>query len=116
MHSRLPSQVNKAIVDLALEMKEYVCAIDIAGGDSYYQTRLEEFAGLYSYAREEGLNTTGHLYETKDGCYPQLLPYLQRIGHGIQIPRPSSSMFRSLSHHLFKNWHPRKFIAIKDSL
>jgi adenosine deaminase len=86
MHSRLPSEVNKAIVDLALEMKEYVCAIDIAGGDSHYQTRLEEFAGLYSYAREEGLNTTGHLYETKDGCYPQLLPYLQRIGHGIQIP------------------------------
>lgn len=86
MHSRLPSQVNKAIVDLALEMKEYVCAIDIAGGDSHYQTRLEEFAGLYSYAQEEGLNTTGHLYETKDGCYPQLLPYLQRIGHGIQIP------------------------------
>jgi len=86
MHSRLPSEVNKAIVDLALEMKEYVCAIDIAGGDSHYQTRLEEFAGLYSYARENGLNTTGHLYETKNGCYPQLLPYLQRIGHGIQIP------------------------------
>lgn len=86
MHSRLPYEVNKAIIDLALEMREYVCAIDIAGGDSHYQTRLEEFAGLYSYAREEGLNTTGHLYETKDGCYPQLLPYLQRIGHGIQIP------------------------------
>ena len=86
MHSRLPYEVNKAIVDLALEMREYVCAIDIAGGDSHYQTRLEEFAGLYSYARENGLNTTGHLYETKDGCYPQLLPYLQRIGHGIQIP------------------------------
>ena len=86
MHSRLPYEVNKAIVDLALGMREYVCAIDIAGGDSHYQTRLEEFAGLYSYARENGLNTTGHLYETKDGCYPQLLPYLQRIGHGIQIP------------------------------
>jgi adenosine deaminase len=86
MHSRLPYEVNKAIVDLALEMREYVCAIDIAGGDSHYQTRLEEFAGLYGYAQEEGLNTTGHLYETKDGCYPQLLPYLQRIGHGIQIP------------------------------
>jgi adenosine deaminase len=86
MHSRLPYEVNKAIVDLALEMREYVCAIDIAGGDSHYQTRLEEFANLYSYARSEGLNTTGHLYETKDGCYPELLPYLQRIGHGIQIP------------------------------
>lgn len=86
MHSRLPYEVNKAIVDLALEMREYVCAIDIAGGDSHYQTRLEEFASLYDYAREQGLNTTGHLYETKDGCYPELLPYLQRIGHGIQIP------------------------------
>jgi adenosine deaminase len=86
MHSRLPQEVNKAIVDLALEMREYVCAIDIAGGDSHYQARLEEFASLYRYARKQGLNTTGHLYETKDGCYPELLPYLQRIGHGIQIP------------------------------
>jgi adenosine deaminase len=33
-----------------------------------------------------GLKTTGHLYETVDGCYPELLPYLMRIGHGIQIP------------------------------
>lgn len=37
-------------------------------------------------ARDRGLKTTGHLYETVNGCYPQLLPYLQRIGHGIQIP------------------------------
>ena len=32
------------------------------------------------------MKTTGHLYETSSGCYPQLLPYLMRIGHGIQIP------------------------------
>jgi adenosine deaminase len=33
-----------------------------------------------------GLKTTAHLYETEHGCHPQLLPYLDRIGHGIQIP------------------------------
>src|SRR5262249_60625371 len=26
------------------------------------------------------------LYETPNGCHPQLLPYLDRIGPGIQIP------------------------------
>lgn len=86
MHSRLPYEVNKAIVDLAAQNKEYVCAVDVAGGDGYYAERLEEFVGLYGYARSLGINTTGHLYETSSGCYPELLPYLMRIGHGIQIP------------------------------
>jgi adenosine deaminase len=58
----------------------------VAGGDGHYAERLEEFVGLYKYARSLGLNTTGHLYETSSGCYPDLLPYLMRIGHGIQIP------------------------------
>ncbi len=86
MHSRLPYEVNKAIVDLASENKQYVCAVDVAGGDSYYGDRLQEWAKLYEYALSLGINTTGHVYETTAGCYPQLLPYLQRIGHGIQIP------------------------------
>lgn len=86
MHSRLPYEVNKAIVDLAAQSKEYVCAIDVAGGDGHYAERLEEFAGLYAYALSLGIKTTGHLYETPAGCYPELLPYLMRIGHGIQIP------------------------------
>lgn len=86
MHSRLPYDVNKAIVDLAASMGEYVCAIDVAGGDSQYSDRLSELVGLYKYAESLGLKTTGHLYETTDGCYPQLLPFLRRIGHGIQIP------------------------------
>jgi adenosine deaminase len=86
MHSRLPYEVNKAIVDLAADMKEYVCAIDVAGGDAHYAARLDEFVSLYEYARSRDLKTTGHLYETTDGCYPKLLPYLMRIGHGIQIP------------------------------
>ncbi|OUL30273.1 adenosine deaminase [Nostoc sp. 106C] len=86
MHSRLPYEVNKAIIDLAAQSKQYVCAVDIAGGDSYYAERMEEWIDLYDYACSLGINTTGHVYETTAGCYTQLLPYLKRIGHGIQIP------------------------------
>lgn len=86
MHSRLPYEVNRAIVDLAAQMQHYVCAIDLAGGDGHYRDRLDEFVELYAYARSLGVNTTGHVYETTAGCYPELLPYLMRIGHGIQIP------------------------------
>jgi adenosine deaminase len=86
MHSRLPYAVNRAIVDLAAQMPNYVCGIDLAGGDAYYADRLAEFTELYAYARSLGLNTTGHVYETTDGSYPELLPYLMRVGHGIQIP------------------------------
>ncbi|MEA5596558.1 adenosine deaminase [Rivularia sp. UHCC 0363] len=86
MHSRLPYEVNKAIVDLAAQNRQHVCAIDVAGGDSAYKERMDEWIELYEYALSAGLNTTGHLYETKDGCHAELLPYLMRIGHGIQIP------------------------------
>jgi adenosine deaminase len=86
MHSRLPYEVNRAIVDLAAQNRQYVCAIDLAGGDAHYAERLNEYIELYDYARSLGINTTGHLYETEAGCYPELLPYLMRIGHGIQIP------------------------------
>ncbi|WP_026098766.1 adenosine deaminase [Kamptonema formosum] len=86
VHSRLPYEVNRAIVDLAAQMPEYVCGVDVAGGDAQYAERLDEFVQLYAYARMRGLKTTGHLYETPAGCYPELLPYLMRIGHGIQIP------------------------------
>lgn len=86
MHSRLPYEVNRAIVDAAARYSHSVCAIDLAGGDGLYGDRLDEFIELYSYARSLGLKTTGHLYETTEGCYPELLPYLMRIGHGIQIP------------------------------
>ncbi|ACK72200.1 adenosine/AMP deaminase [Gloeothece citriformis PCC 7424] len=86
MHTRLPYEVNKAIVDLAASRRDYVCAVDIAGGDSHVRERLDEFIRLYQYARSLGIKTTGHLFETVNGCYPELLPYLMRIGHGIQIP------------------------------
>jgi adenosine deaminase len=86
MHSRLPYEVNKAIVDLAAQNSQYVCAIDLAGGDGLYGDRMDEFIELYKYALALGLKTTGHVYETREGCHPELLPYLMRIGHGIQIP------------------------------
>jgi adenosine deaminase len=97
MHSRLPYEVNRAIVDLAAGMREYVCAVDVAGGDAHYAERLDEFVELYAYARSLGLNTTGHLYETTDGCYPELLPYLMRIGHGIQIPLKQPELLAELA-------------------
>jgi adenosine deaminase len=86
MHSRLPYEVNRAMVDLAAAMPEAVCGIDLAGPDTLYGERLDELVDLFSYARSLGLKTTGHLYETPNGCYPELLPFLSRIGHGIQIP------------------------------
>lgn len=97
MHSRLPYEVNKAIVDLAAQAKEFVCAVDMAGGDAQIAERLDEFVGLYKYAQSLGIKTTGHLYETPSGCYPQLLPYLMRIGHGIQIPLKSPELLREVA-------------------
>ncbi len=85
MHSRLPLAVNQAILDLASDLPEHVCGVDLAGPDIYYGERLAEWIMLFSQARSRGIKTTGHLYETPDGCYPELLPYLSRIGHGIQI-------------------------------
>ncbi|MEO1621247.1 MAG: adenosine deaminase [Cyanobacteria bacterium J06632_3] len=84
MHSRLPYEINRATIELAAQYPEYVCGVDVAGGDAAYN--IDELKQLYSHAQHLGLNTTGHLYETKNGCYPELLPYLMRIGHGIQIP------------------------------
>ena len=86
VHSRLPYTVNRAMIDLAASMPESVCGIDLAGPDIYYAERMDEFLDLFQYARALGLKTTGHLFETDSGCDPRLLPYLDRIGHGIQIP------------------------------
>lgn len=92
-HSRLPDQVNSAIVDLAIAHRAVhraspgagVVAIDIAGPDSAYGPRLDHFATLLKRARRAGLRTTGHLFETPDGQHAALLPLLDRIGHGIQL-------------------------------
>jgi adenosine deaminase len=86
LHSQLPEVVNRAMVELAAALPAAVCGIDLAGPDTLYEERMPEFVQLFRYARSLGLKTTAHLYETAHGCHPQLLPYLDRIGHGIQIP------------------------------
>ncbi|MEM9153883.1 MAG: adenosine deaminase [Cyanobacteria bacterium P01_F01_bin.33] len=85
LHSRLPDRVNRAIVEAAVA-SPHVCAIDVAGGDSAYRNRMDEWVDLFKYALACGLKTTAHLYETPAGCFPELLPFVSRIGHGIQIP------------------------------
>lgn len=96
-HIRLPWDVNHAIVELARDYPQYVCAIDIAGGDNHYGERIEELVKLFREARSHGIKTTGHLYETYHGCHPQLLPYLMRIGHGIQIPLQYPELLREVA-------------------
>jgi adenosine deaminase len=86
MHSRLPYEINRAMLELAAQEQEIVCAIDLAGPDTLYSDRIDEWIDLFSRARAYGLKTTGHLFETINGCDARLLPYLDRIGHGIQIP------------------------------
>jgi adenosine deaminase len=86
IHSKLPSAVNRAMVELAASEPDLVCGIDLAGPDIYYAERMDEFVELFAHARSLGVKTTAHLYETVNGCDPGLLPYLDRIGHGIQIP------------------------------
>jgi adenosine deaminase len=86
MHSRLPYEVNIATLKLAAKLRHNVCGIDLAGPDTQYASRMNEFVDLFQQARALGIKTTGHLYETENGCHPELLPLLDRIGHGIQIP------------------------------
>ncbi|MBE9080359.1 adenosine deaminase [Romeria aff. gracilis LEGE 07310] len=97
MHSRLPYEVNRATVELAAQYPDQVCGIDVAGGDAAYQERLDEFVQLYAQARSQNIKTTGHLYETENGCYPELLPYLMRIGHGIQIPLKHPELLKQVA-------------------
>jgi adenosine deaminase len=60
--------------------------VDIAGPDENYRDKIDEFSMLLREAREAGLGVTAHLFETPDGYAPELIEYVDRIGHGIQIP------------------------------
>lgn len=86
MHSRLPHRINKAVIELAASEPEHVCGVDLAGPDTLYGGRMDELVDLFKYAKSFGLKTTCHLFETENGIHPELLPYLDRLGHGIQIP------------------------------
>lgn len=97
MHSRLPYAINRAIIDLAASEPDHVCGVDLGGPDVLYADRLPELVDLFRYARSLRLNTTCHLFETVNGFYPELLPYLNRIGHGIQIPLHRPDLLPSIA-------------------
>jgi adenosine deaminase len=48
MHSLLPYDVNRAIVDLAAAMRPAVCGVDLAGPDRAYGDRIPELVRLFS--------------------------------------------------------------------
>lgn len=77
--------LNRAIIDLAARLPE-VAAVDLAGP---YQTggpTLAEWHELYREAKARDLKTTAHMAEADpEDVHPILFPYLDRIGHGIQI-------------------------------
>ncbi len=95
-HSTLPAVVNRRIVELAAAKKPDVCAIDLAGPDRLYASAMDDIVPLFKFARKRGLRTTAHLYETPAGCHPKLLPLLDRIGHGIQIPLRHRALLKDL--------------------
>ena len=97
LHSRLPDEANWQILELADKKREHVCGVDLAGSDSVYGDRLDVFARLFEEARSRGINVTCHLYETENGCYPELLPFPSRIGHGIQIPLHYPELLKDLA-------------------
>lgn len=107
VHSKLSAKVNRATVDLAIAHRQHkpgtpsangsIVAIDIAGPDALYRSRTREFIDLLKLARKRGLHTTAHVFETTDGLYPELLPHLDRIGHGIQVPLRQPSLLRDIA-------------------
>ncbi len=92
LDSRLSNELNDEIVEVALSMPDEVCAIDLAGPNEPYAARSADFVRTFEYAKAKGLKTTAHLYETAEGAMPDLLPLVDRIGHGIQIPLTQRSL------------------------
>jgi len=123
MHSRLSYEVNRAIVDLAADHPNYVCGVDLAGGDALYADRLDEFKALYRYARSRGLKTTGHVFETTNGLYRTASlshAYWSRHPNPAKISgitariSPTGTMFRNLPHYLYQDWYVGSFIATEN--
>ncbi|MGE0821896.1 MAG: adenosine deaminase [Candidatus Binatia bacterium] len=87
LHSTLPDRVNVATVDLALRRRDLVRGLDIAGPEENVTTRLEHFSTCLRTAAAAHLPVTAHIAETHQRyIHPEIFPYLQRIGHGVQIP------------------------------
>ncbi len=97
LDSRLPNDLNQLIVEVAADMPNEVCAIDLAGPNEPYAARADDFVVAFEEARKRGLKTTAHLYETPQGAIPELLPLVDRIGHGIQIPLMHRSLLVAIA-------------------
>jgi len=92
LHSQYTPEINQAIFDLCKEMSKEgkVCGLDIAGGETKYSpVFIKQMIKYFEEAHEiEGLFTTAHIFETRNTpeAMFDLLPFLNRIGHGIMIP------------------------------
>jgi adenosine deaminase len=87
LHTALSDRVNMAITSLALRRRDLVRGIDIAGPEHLFGERLEHFQKYLERAADAHLPATAHMGESHPQyIYPQLFPYLRRIGHGVQIP------------------------------
>jgi adenosine deaminase len=77
--------LNRRIVELADTLPE-VAAVDLAGPYQPGGPNAKEWQELYAEAKSRGLKTTAHMAESDPAdIHPGLFPYLDRIGHGIQI-------------------------------
>ncbi len=77
--------LNRAIIDLAAALPE-VAGVDLAGPYQPGGPTPDEWRELYAEARARGLRATAHMAESDpEDVHTALFPYLDRIGHGIQI-------------------------------
>jgi adenosine deaminase len=98
LHTALPDRVNMAITALALRRRDLVRGIDIAGPEPLFGERLEHFNDCLQRAAQAYLPATAHMGESHPRyIYPQLFPYLRRIGHGVQIPLHRPDLLTVLS-------------------
>jgi adenosine deaminase len=60
--------------------------VDLAGPYQPGGPNAKEWQELYAEAKSRGLKTTAHMAESDPAdIHPGMFPYLDRIGHGIQI-------------------------------
>ena len=77
--------LNRAVLHLAATLPGVV-GVDLAGPYGDAGPTWHEWRDLFAEARSLGLKTTAHMAESDPGdVHPELFPYLDRIGHGIQI-------------------------------
>lgn len=109
LHAQYSPEVNDAIFRLAKEMYGLgiVVGLDIAGGENKYNSKnpdLINYRKIISYfeqARSLGLKTTAHIFETEHTPVQMfdILPHLDRIGHGIQIPLKHKAQLKKIKEY-----------------